>query len=135
MFFTKCSWKIFKFMQSLKSSRNMELCSYSVSPLLTLPCIGGVEGYFVLYVGKIPVILQTLRLWLAARPFALARDTRKYYQQMPNHTRIKSNNRLLIAKTSVLKLWNAAHLAWSLSLLNHSLKWSIIEVVAATTLS
>ena len=31
--------------------------------------------------------------------------------------------------------WNTAHLAWSLSLSNHSLKWSTIEVVAATTSS
>ena len=99
----------------------------------------------VLSVSKIPANLWTLTLW-------------KYYQQASTHTRIKSNNRLLLKlfcfksydnfcnsrspfhnfqKTSGSKRvhWSATHLAWTLLLSNHSLQWSTIEVVAAATTS
>ena len=39
------------------------------------------------------------------------------------------------SQTSKRVHWNTTHLAWSLSLSNHNLKWSTIEVVAATTSS
>ena len=104
--------------------------------LLTLARVGGVESYCIrsvcLSFSTIPANLRTLALW-------------KYYQQMSNHTRIKSNNRLLL-KPFCFKVktifvthshcfttfrrpvlakrvhLNTIHLAWSLSLLNYSLK-------------
>ena len=126
-----------------------------VTLLLTLTWIGRAEGYYIqvfcLYVCvSVPKMygqLTTLALWSS---YMYQQNWKLYKDQNKNKLFLTPFGYKVMTifyspwllfhhfqKTSGSKgiHWNTIHLVWMLSLLNHSLKSSIIELMAATTSS